>query len=161
MLKFVHHFLKDNKYKVFRWKLLHFTLPCKVLLKKWKICDISNCHYCNTTEDYDHMFLKSHFLDNFWSKVKKLLEKLNINNHILTLKNLVWGYKINDEQYYEINYLITIIMFCIYKANYMSEQKTKSLDVYSVFKAEFVYSYKMQATSKHTKNKCLLDKVVK
>lgn len=31
--------------------------PCKILLKKWKICNISNCHYCNTTEDYHHMFL--------------------------------------------------------------------------------------------------------
>jgi hypothetical protein len=38
-------------------------------------------------------------LDSFWNDVKKLLEKLRIGIHILSLKNLVFGYKIEDEYY--------------------------------------------------------------
>ena len=37
MLKFTFHHLKENKLKIFRWKLLHFILPCKQLLYQWKI----------------------------------------------------------------------------------------------------------------------------
>jgi hypothetical protein len=37
MLKFTFHHLKENKRKIFRWKLLHFILPCKQLLYQWKI----------------------------------------------------------------------------------------------------------------------------
>lgn len=107
------------------------------------------------------MFLKCHILDDFFSKINNLFGKLNIDNNILTLKNLVFGYKINDEQYYEINYLITLMMFCIYKANYMSEQKTESINVYAVFKAECMYSYKLQATCKTTQYNYILDKTVK
>ena len=32
MLKFTFHHLIENKLKIFRWKLLHFILPCKQLL---------------------------------------------------------------------------------------------------------------------------------
>jgi hypothetical protein len=35
------------------------------------------------------------------------------------------------------NYFLTIIGFSIYKAYYISEQKTKSLDVYSLFVREY------------------------
>ena len=46
---------------------------------------------------------------------KKLFSKLKLGEHILTLKNLVTGYKIKEE-YDDINYLLTIIGFSIYKA---------------------------------------------
>jgi hypothetical protein len=37
MLLFTFHHPKENKLKIFRWKLLHFILPCKQLLYQWKI----------------------------------------------------------------------------------------------------------------------------
>jgi hypothetical protein len=37
MLKFIFYHLNENKLKIFRWKLLHFILPCKQLLYQWKI----------------------------------------------------------------------------------------------------------------------------
>ena len=37
MLKFTFHHLKENKLKIFRWKLLHFILPCKQL----HLCTVS------------------------------------------------------------------------------------------------------------------------
>lgn len=70
------------------------------------------------------MCLQCHFLEEDKKKEKTLLKNLNIDDNTLTLQNLVFGYTINDELYYEINNLISIMMFFIYKANYKSEQKT-------------------------------------
>lgn len=43
----------------------------------------------------------------------------------------------------------------------MSERKTKALDVYSVFKAEYMYSYKMQSTIKHTHKEYMFTNLIK
>lgn len=59
-----------------------------------------------------------------------------------------------------IKLIIWLQYKCLYKANYMSEPNTKSLDAYSVFKAEIAHNYIIQANSKQTKYKCFLDKVV-
>ena len=40
-------YLKENKLKVFRWKLLHFIVPTKKLLLKWKVMKNSLCNLCN------------------------------------------------------------------------------------------------------------------
>jgi hypothetical protein len=34
---FIFNYLSENKLKIFRWKLLHFIIPTKKLLLKWKI----------------------------------------------------------------------------------------------------------------------------
>ena len=53
------------------------------------------------------------------------------------LKNIVVGYKIDEDEFIDFNIIFTIIGFSIYKAFYMSEQRTKSINVYTVFKNEF------------------------
>jgi hypothetical protein len=62
------------------------------------------------------------YSESFWNDVKILLEKLRIGIHILSLKNLVFGYKIEDEYYNSINYFLTILLFTIYKSHYVSKQ---------------------------------------
>jgi hypothetical protein len=56
MLKFTFHHLKENKLKIFRWKLLHFILPCKQLLYQWKIESTPLCDTCHIIDDYEHYF---------------------------------------------------------------------------------------------------------
>ena len=85
------------------------------------------------------VFLKD-FKD-FWVKIKELLKKSGIENDI-TLYHLVFGYKIFDKSYYDFNYFLTIIGFSIYKVYYISEQKTKRLDVYSLFVREYLQIYR-------------------
>jgi hypothetical protein len=46
-----------------------------------------------------------------------------------------------------LNYFLTILAFTIYKSYYVSEQKTKTIDVYLLFKNEFQRKMK-----KRTKN---------
>ena len=40
-------YLKENKLKVFRWKLLHLSVPTKKLLLKWEVMKNSLCNLCN------------------------------------------------------------------------------------------------------------------
>jgi len=47
----------------------------------------------------------------------------------LKLKHLIFGYKISDNNYYGVNYFIPILGFSIYKSYYLSEQKTKNVNV--------------------------------
>ena len=47
---FIFNYLSENKLKVFRWKLLHFIIPTKKLLLKWKIMKNSLCNLCSLVE---------------------------------------------------------------------------------------------------------------
>jgi hypothetical protein len=40
-LFFTFNYLELNKSKIFKWKLIHFILPCKELLKQWRIVNDS------------------------------------------------------------------------------------------------------------------------
>jgi hypothetical protein len=55
---------------------------------------------------------------------QQILKKSNIENFV-TLKHIVFGYKIFDKDYFDFNYFLAILGFSIYKAYYVSEQKTK------------------------------------
>ena len=129
MLKFTFHHLKENKLKIFRWKLLHFILPCKQLLYQWKIENTPLCATCHIIDDYENYFISCKRLDSFWNDVQILLEKLRIGIHILSLKNLVFWYKIEDKYYNSINYFLTILLFTIYKSQYVSKQKENHINV--------------------------------
>jgi hypothetical protein len=45
------------------------------------------------------------------------------------INHLIFGYKISDNNYYGVNYFITILGFSIYKSYYLSEQKTTNVNV--------------------------------
>ena len=43
-LTFVFKNMKENKFKVYKWKLIHYILPCKELLFKWHITTNNLCN---------------------------------------------------------------------------------------------------------------------
>ena len=61
--------------------------------------------------------------------------KLKLGEHILTLQNLVTGYKVKVE-YDDINYLFTIIGFSIYKSYYASNQNRAIYDIIDILVRE-------------------------
>ena len=61
---------------------------------------------------------------------------LYIGDHVFNLESLVFGYKIYDQAYFDLNLLITLIFFSIYKAYYISNQKQKKVDIFKIFKYE-------------------------
>ena len=116
-------------------------LPKKLLLK-WKIMKNSLCNICNMVEDYSHYFRTCIFFKDFWGKIKEVVKKKWNRKWYNFIYHLVFGYKIFDKSYYDFNYFLTIIGFSIYKAYYISEQKTKRLDVYSLFVREYLQIYR-------------------
>ena len=57
-------------------------------------------------------------------------------DHVFNLETLVFSYKIYDQAYFDLNLLITLIFFSIYKAYYISNQKQKKVDIFNFFKDE-------------------------
>jgi hypothetical protein len=72
----------------------------------------------------------------FRKKIYYLFKSNNLEIS-LKLKHLIFGYKISDKNYYDVNYFITILGFSIYKSYYLSEQKTQNVNVYTNFIYEF------------------------
>jgi hypothetical protein len=48
------------------------------------------------------------YLKEFWVKKQQILKKSNIENFV-TLKHIVFGYKIFDEDYFDFNYFLAIL----------------------------------------------------
>ena len=75
------------------------------------------------------IYITCPYLKEFWVKIQQILKKSNIENFV-TLKHIVFGYKIFDKDYFDFNYFLAILGFSIYKAYYVSEQKTKQVSIY-------------------------------
>ena len=135
-LIFTFDYLNDNRLKIFKWKLLHFILPCNDLLFKWKILPENLCTYCKRKDDYEHFFFTCNYNNEYWQEIYKLFDFLQIDKHVFCLENLVTGYKIQDKAYYEINHILTVVFYSIYKAHYVSNKKERKLDIFKIFKKE-------------------------
>ena len=98
-LKFTFNFLNSNKLKVFRWKLIHHILACGKMLNQWRILSNGECSVCKISEDYEHLFIKCNLNSEFLKYISNILQHLGIKNEIITLKNIVFGYKITEKQY--------------------------------------------------------------
>ena len=87
----------------------------KETIMKWRIAINSQCNFCGQDEDYMylHYFMSCPYLKEFWVKIQQILKKSNIENFV-TLKQIVFGYKIFDKDYFDLNYFLTILGFSIY-----------------------------------------------
>jgi hypothetical protein len=93
--------------------------------------------YICTLYVLEHIRERPFNLKEFWVKIQQILKKYNIENFV-TLKHIVFGYKIFDKDYFDFNYFLTILGFSIYKAYYVSEQNTKQVNIYSLFVREYI-----------------------
>ena len=136
LYEFIFRYLQENKLKVFRWKVLQYIIPTQKLLFQWKISKKYLCNFCGQEEDYFHYFIFCPYLSDFWDKIQKILSESKIEVKI-SLKHLVLGYKIFDKGYFGFNFFLTVLSFSIFKSYYVSDQKTKQIDVFEIFLQEF------------------------
>ena len=115
--------------------MIQFIIPTTKLLTVWRLSNSSLCNFCQIEEDYIHLFMSCKYLSYFWKKVTELIKKVNFEINI-SLKHLVLGYTIFDKEYFDFNYILAILGYSIYKSFYVSEQKTKAIDAYSLFVRE-------------------------
>jgi hypothetical protein len=64
-------------------------------------------------------------------------KKIKFENNI-RLQHLIFGYNLFYKEYFHLNYFLTILTFTIYKSYHVSEQKTKKIDVYLLFKKKWI-----------------------
>jgi hypothetical protein len=58
--------MKENKCKVYKWKLIHYILPCKEVLFKWHIATNNLCNNCQIVENDERFFFEYKRLETFW-----------------------------------------------------------------------------------------------
>ena len=99
----------------FNYKLLHRILPIQENLFHWKITNSNKCRFgCDTIENYDHLFINCPRLSDSKLQIEQILQQLGISVK-LTLKTLIFGYKIAYPAYDQLNNLLTHIFYAIFK----------------------------------------------
>jgi hypothetical protein len=106
------------------------------ITKQWRIVNNSDCLVCKEKENYKHLYLYCKYNKKYWQEVKTMTTNLYIGDHVFNLESLVFGYTIYDQAYFDLNLLITLIFFSLYKAYYISNQKQKKVDIFKIFKDE-------------------------
>ena len=61
-LFFTFNYLELNRLKIFKWKLIHFILPCK--------------------ENYKYFYFDCKYNKKYWQEVKKMTTNLYIGDHV-------------------------------------------------------------------------------
>ena len=95
------------------------------------------CNNCKELETYEHYFITCTHVSLFWQKINNIFIELGISCNMATLKHVILGYKINQKDYFQINEIISLIGFAIYKSYYVSENRVKRVNIMTIFKNEF------------------------
>ena len=133
---FTFYNIKENDEKVFRWKLFHNIIPNQILLKKWNLTDDDKCYICKKLDTYEHYFLDCTALEYFWNRITNTLTILGYSKPLNKLKYVVLGYKSCIKEYNDINILLSLIGFTIYKWFHVSNQRRGSINIFALFRNE-------------------------
>ena len=133
---FITHCIFDNQERIFRWKLLHHILPNGILLHKWKIVTSPNCVKCNTEENYLHYFVLCKELETLWTLVRQFFSTIGYNTEMKSLENIVLGYKVEIEAHKEVNLLLSLIGYVIYKHYHKTERRRNYRNIFLILKTE-------------------------
>ena len=85
-----------------------------------------------------HYFIDCTYFRPFWNFLIEHFKKVGIENNMKKFKYIMIGYKIRDSNYKELNILLNVIGYTIYKVYHISEQKVKTVNVISIFKNELI-----------------------
>ena len=77
-LFFTFNYLELNKLKI-------VILPCKELLKQWRIVNDSDCQVCKENENYKHFYFDCEYNKTYWQEVKQMTINLYIGDHVFNL----------------------------------------------------------------------------
>ena len=99
----------------FHFKLLHRVLPSQENLLHWKISNSNKCRFgCTGTENYNHLFITCPKLNDTHLLIEQILKLLR-KEVKLSLKTLIFGYKIAYSAYTQLNRFLTHIFYAIFK----------------------------------------------
>ena len=122
--------IKDSTVKQFNWKYLHFIIPCGVNLYKWKISLTDTCIYCNRLHTIDHLLYDCVDTKALWHKISSII---NID---CSKQNILIG---NDYISQDIIYVISLILYCVYKRYLKDKDLNTTCDISRKIKYELTY----------------------
>ncbi len=131
--------IQERKLAMLHFKMMHNILPCKLLLHRWRLADNPLCNVCNTTEDYEHLFVQCKQVQDAWKFLCSALAQIGIENIYPCLKFLVTGYKITQPAYTELNEILIIFTFGIFKSYCMSNNWSTPISVKTIVKRELCF----------------------
>ena len=128
--------LIDNRVKQYRYKLIHNIIATNDNLFKWRIAMSPNCTTCGSIETMQHFFIECNCISNFWTHILNILEQCGVSKPFNNLKCLILGYKIDFRECNLLNVLLSYIGFSIYKGYYISERRSKPIDITKLLRSE-------------------------
>ena len=79
-------------------------------------------------------------MDELWQILNQTFKKCKFSNSMKQLQYLVLGYKPNQVKYIDLNFILSLIGYGIFKYYCLSENRRKYLDPVYVVKYEFIYA---------------------
>ena len=107
--------VKEQRIVAFNFKVLNNILATPYKLHKWKICDNNFCHMCFSVGNLEHIMLNCSYFNVYYSVVMEIFSLLGYANLKINLYTLICGYKPGLIGYKNINLLLNIIYFTVYK----------------------------------------------
>ena len=149
--------LLDKKIAEFNYKLLLDKLPNGKRLKKWKKVENDYCIYCKMPEGTEHLLFSCVNVKKIWRQVSIAI-KVNI-----TWRRLVLGYQENSASCLNIERLLSLILYLVFKAWVIFRNENKrQRDLLEFIKTELIQRNKQQEYMKEKFIKFeLLDRVIK
>ena len=128
---------KETKLQEFQWKIVHNIFPTNILLNRMGLEPSEKCETCGVAEFVEHLFYECQRLGNFWEKIENIIRS-KVNKNVSITKNIailgieqLENYKTyTEKEIYEINNILIIAKFSIYKS------KSKDLQIDTVFERE-------------------------
>lgn len=105
----------NKKLADFHFKLIHKILPCQENLYRWKMTESNKCRFgCQDIENYNHLFIACPKLNHLIAFTEKVMQHLGFTVK-LSIKTLIFGYKLTYNAYHDVNKLLSYIFYTIYK----------------------------------------------
>lgn len=101
-----------------------------------------NCSVCDVPESYEHVFITCPTVNDPWKHLIEAMRHIGINSNLRLLRNIVIGYKISQPDYFYINVILATFGFSLYKAYFLSQSRTETVNIYALFKYEFYILHK-------------------
>ena len=108
-------YVKEQKIVAFNFKLLYNIVATPENLCKWKLSDSAICYMCFTKGSLQHMMLECSYFREFFVKIKQIFSSLGIVNINFDLYTLICGYKVDLSEYVNVNLILSLIFFTVYK----------------------------------------------
>ena len=123
-----------KKIAQFNYFLLYDKLPHGYNLWKWKIANHAECEICVTKDNCEHFLFKCSSVAPFWQKVNHIMNEVWKTKFCILWKHIVYGYMLDFDKFDDINIVVNIAAFAVYKAKIMKTRCTERF-----FKEELMY----------------------